>query len=695
MGNQNSSIDRELTLKIRVKNHEHKVIYESFQCTLPNKNLDKIRNLLGDVNNPQCFRMKADDYFLGEKDKILYKEEESKINLEEIINDRCILNIVQSHIDWQPLIDMCDHGFIIDNENDVDKAKHRAFKINEEKIRPECKKILKCAMDKRQENHESEFEELCKRNFIAHGKLSISPWLSIFLGKSKEESHKMLEKQSTKYSYTELKKAELTIPKSCITLTDDFKNDVIKALSKGTTSDKIDELRNISKKYGHFYAHRITFGGAVIEKLTNIEVSNSRNKSNRSTLQVNANKMVDLSISQDTNNNVKHSTSSEKGLLRIRGGLESTYGNIKTDIAPWLNSLADFQTWKIIKYDDICPIFKLLDDELQEKVLIALGQRILAADVKPIICNPNEEEPSRVELHEIFRKLKSSKMINNIYDCQIFASIMNKGHRNILSLMNKEHRNIFSLHVEYIDENTPEIFINCIPVKKSQQQKISIGWIIVGYPRNFDFDNTDVILKSDKYLVSEKGTHFVAKDLGYEVTGCILCTCVIEAPEKTVSRYNPYKSRIFGTHCHTHENSACIFTPNDNDENIVVPRLKLFSSRGNSGQKNIKWEDAFTFPFGRNCSNVQLYHGTIKVGVGSKKDANGSSPKEKHSENSETPILLVNQLVEDCSTNVHGLLNVKVDKVDVDSVGVIYGSLNSKLSKKDGKIAYLVVHKTQ
>ncbi|CAG8801816.1 5469_t:CDS:2, partial [Racocetra fulgida] len=198
-----------------------------------------------------------------------------------------------------------------------------------------------------------------------HGKFSISPWLTIFLGKSKEESPEMFKKQSTKYSYTELKKAELTIPKSCITLTDEFKNDVIKALSKGTTSDKIVELRNISKKYGHFYAFQITFG-------------DSENISNRSTLQVNANKMVDLSISQDTNNNVKHSASSEKGFLRIRGGCESTYGKIKTDIEPWLNSLNDFQTWKIIKYDDICPIFKLLDDELREKVLIALGQRILA-----------------------------------------------------------------------------------------------------------------------------------------------------------------------------------------------------------------------------------------------------------------------------------------------------------------------------
>ncbi|CAG8740058.1 2951_t:CDS:2, partial [Racocetra fulgida] len=239
---------------------------------------------------------------------------------------------------------------------------------------------------------------------------------------------------------------------------------------------------------------------------------------------------------------------------------------------------------------------------------------------------------------------------------------------------------------------------------KESQQKISIGWIIVGYPRNFDFDNTDVILKSDKYLVSENGTHFVAKDLGYEdkerSTGCILCTCVIEAPEKTESQYNPYKSPlIFGTHFDTNDNSACIFT--NEVENNVVPRLKLFSSRGNSGQINIKWsqinikwKDAFTFLSGRNCSNVQLYHGTLNVDVGSKKATNG---KEKHSKNSETPILLVNQLVDDCSTNVHGFLNVKdvkVDNVDIDSVGVIYGSLNSRLSKEDGKIAYLVVHKT-
>ncbi|CAG8715262.1 8777_t:CDS:2, partial [Racocetra fulgida] len=102
--------------------------------------------------------------------------------------------------------------------------------------------------------------------------------------------------------------------------------------------------------------------------------------------------------------------------------------------------------------------------------------------------------------------------------------------------------------------------------------------------------------------------------------------------------YNPYKSRlIFGTHFATCKNSACIFTPNDkaqNNVNDLILRLKLFSSKGNSGQISIEWEDldntsiSFVNPFSKNCSNVQLYHGFLNVDVGSK----------KVTENSVTPI---------------------------------------------------------
>ncbi|CAG8545550.1 12868_t:CDS:2, partial [Dentiscutata heterogama] len=367
--------ERELKLKIRVINYENKELCPPFQRILPNDNLDKIRNQLKNINDQRDFRMGTDHYFYGKLGKILH-DEEARINLKEIIREGNVLNILQPGVDWQKLIDKCDHGFIIKNDN-VEEAELKAFKINKDKIGLDSKKNLN-GKDFRQEKCKNKFEELCKRNFIAGGQFSaISPWLTLFLGVSKLDKSKISEEISTEYSYTVLKKAELIIPKSSITLTEEFKSEVENALSKETTNDKIDELRKVSKKYGHFYARRIVFGGAIIEELINTETSSLKNEFNGIISKASANKIAGVSISQEADNKTKHSVNKKESFIRIIGG-KRAYHDIKINKKPWFDSLEDFETWEIIEYDEVCPIFELLDGELRKKVLIALGQRILA-----------------------------------------------------------------------------------------------------------------------------------------------------------------------------------------------------------------------------------------------------------------------------------------------------------------------------
>ncbi|RIB26000.1 hypothetical protein C2G38_363074 [Gigaspora rosea] len=241
--------------------------------------------------------------------------------------------------------------------------------------------------------------------------------------------------------------------------------------------------------------------------------------------------------------------------------------------------------------------------------------------------------------------------------------------------MNKQLKDIFSIRVEYEDENTPIIIahrimpiqnfqnnIKSIPEKftKRHKKKLEIGWIIVGYPEDFDFDNTEVILRSDKYDVSEEENGLVAKSPGY------LCTCVIEAPETRRSAqtrvvsgdYDPYKSMlIIGTHFNKDKGSACIFIHRkiNDTNNIPKHRIKLFSSaleystldKGNSDQAS-KW--------------IKFGERIFCVDFPDKKDF--KSP------------ILVNQLVKNCSKNCqqyHGFLNVNSKKV-------IYGPSESEPS---------------
>ncbi|CAG8789946.1 19731_t:CDS:1, partial [Racocetra fulgida] len=85
--------------------------------------------------------------------------------------------------------------------------------------------------------------------------------------------------------------------------------------------------------------------------------------------EVNA-KIANASLSQETENK----TIKSEHVVRVIGGNITTY----KDEPEWIKSLDDFRTWKIIEYDEICPIFDLLDSKLRKEVLEALGQRILA-----------------------------------------------------------------------------------------------------------------------------------------------------------------------------------------------------------------------------------------------------------------------------------------------------------------------------
>ncbi|CAG8716096.1 16966_t:CDS:2 [Gigaspora rosea] len=258
-------------------------------------------------------------FFFGNNGKFL-RNEEARLNLKEITMNGNVLNIRQPSVDWQKLIDKCERGFIIENGK-VKKAKHEAFIINKSNIGLEAKKTLNGWMEIGQEECKNKFE----------GLLPKKEDLSEFLKKIPIE----------KYSYTVVKKAEFIVPESSTTLTEEFKNEVENALAKELTSEKIDELCQVSKKYGHFYARHIVFGGAIIEKLKNTETS-------------------------------------KESFIRIIGGDRSYYDDIKINKKPWFDSLEDSQTWKIIEYDKVCPIFDLLDDKLRKEVLITLGQRILA-----------------------------------------------------------------------------------------------------------------------------------------------------------------------------------------------------------------------------------------------------------------------------------------------------------------------------
>ncbi|CAG8820725.1 26180_t:CDS:1, partial [Gigaspora rosea] len=204
-------------------------------------------------------------------------------------------------------------------EKRIEKACSQAFKININEI--EMSSLPVDVNYERSDKCEYEFGVFFKRNskFTA-----ILPRKYRFPGSPFTMNSKFVMKQ------------EIIIPKTSITLTESFINDVENALS---AADKLIKLNEILGKYGHFCALRIVFGGAII-RIKNIN---------------------------------KFSENSEQ--IKIIGG--NTGKDTNSDLSAWTESLKDFRTWEIIEYSEICPIFDLLDGELRNKVLEALGKRIL------------------------------------------------------------------------------------------------------------------------------------------------------------------------------------------------------------------------------------------------------------------------------------------------------------------------------
>ncbi|CAG8602264.1 37061_t:CDS:2 [Gigaspora margarita] len=220
-----------------------------------------------------------------------------------------------------------------------------------------------------------ELDILCSRNLITYNN-SILPWLSIFLGKSKEEaSNQILKNQIiTEIFFTKLKRTEIFISREDIILEEEFRKKIEMALSSCKNyHEMINKLREIAKEYGWFYARHFVFGGAIIKE------TNTRNSVN--------------SYSRN-----------------VGGDL----GN-KSTFMSFADSLKDFEKWKIIEYNDICPIFDILDDDLRKKVLDVL------AGIKQIF--PLNHFSKKISyIYSLSQHLEELSKITNIQETFVIGS---------------------------------------------------------------------------------------------------------------------------------------------------------------------------------------------------------------------------------------------------------------------------------
>ncbi|CAG8554035.1 11473_t:CDS:2 [Acaulospora morrowiae] len=456
--------------------------------------------------------MRGNCFFYDCEDRIVGNENEVK--LYEIIRENAIRIVRLSKPDWSNFIETCEYGFQIAKEGPI-RASKKAMTIDDYKIGNE---------NTREEtiHHISHLEHLCELNLVSNSKDIILPWLPIYLKLTKKNLEEFSEISSNTYNVSEHPMTCIKLSKSNIGISPELNQEIKEAVED---MHPVEKLIEITKKYGQFYAKKIVFGGKIIEQ-KNIPDVSRKNLSKKNSNII------------PTSNEYRTIIGGNKGISR-----KNEY--------EWLKSLEhDPETWEIIGYQKIASIFNLLPEKnmeqkiLKQKVLKALGQRILQTKVEKLVFDfePMQTKPYVHPLNMGFNP--------NVEEHQIFPTILN----------NKEG-DIFGLRVDYLDDKSPAIVLHRTQKKKKKRKyELEICCVVTGYLNDFkikDF-NPDIDIESHRVEVNtHKNSYFarIVKDLDYSKS--ILGTCVIERGAN--STYVSHESTIItGIHFREQVNS-CVF----------------------------------------------------------------------------------------------------------------------------------------
>ncbi|CAG8504186.1 26961_t:CDS:2 [Dentiscutata erythropus] len=278
---------------------------------------------------------------------------------------------------------------------------------------------------------------------------------------------------------------------------------------------------------------------------------------------------------------------------------------------------------KIIEYNDIHPIFDLLDDELKIKVLDVLGHRILKAGVKEI--DPNYDFSKNIPyVYPLANEIAELDKITDIHNCRIFASIRTED----------EDGDIFSLRVDYINIHTPQVVVHLITRSKNKKHRAKINWIIIGQPNYFDFNQT-ASLRSSEHFAYKIGKKFKVDIPKYDATLSSEESCILYE-SKDVEDVALSKAKIVYVVNNLNFQYVNLFVLLNNCIIFINSFVDISESNKKypAGQIDINWKESEIHPHILYSTN-DIYK---------KKEA----------------LVLVNQLFEDCEN--HGFINISSEK---------------------------------
>ncbi|CAG8582963.1 4645_t:CDS:2, partial [Dentiscutata heterogama] len=338
-----------------------------------------------------------------------------------------------------------------------------------------------------------------KNHIIEGGITTFLPWSKFFVGFKSQSATatRSGHKNSTKYKIFDRIRAEFTVDECDVEPTDHFISEVIDAL-KGPKDKQRENLIEITKKFGEYWAQSVYLGGFALQTLNASDSHNISQTNRGQTIGGSSNELLlsntgfdpytGFGFENSQGNIASGSRTTQIQNLNWFGGDESINISCEEDLNVWTKSIKQ-KNWNVVKYIKVVSIFELLNNELRNQVLRAFGKTIFYSKVDSLnfIFDLSKMEPYAYEL-SIPKNLPSA-------DYQVFAMIMSKSKQD----------DVFGMRIVYENNKKPVILLHRIGTKtkfksRRKQYSLEIGWVVIGYPSKFDFGKYRI----ERSLVSEK-----------------------------------------------------------------------------------------------------------------------------------------------------------------------------------------------
>ncbi|PKC68542.1 hypothetical protein RhiirA1_440564 [Rhizophagus irregularis] len=200
--------------------------------------------------------------------------------------------------------------------------------------------------------------------------------------------------------------------------------------------------------------------------------------------------------------------------------------NSSSYIGNWVGSLNNYRCWYCIEFRNPISIFQFLPNDLHERIIKSVGITIHHSTIET--CDLVLEEYKkpiqfRLEIPTDIKKIIKNKDV----DCKILATVTD---------ITESKNDFFTCQVLFpSDGRLPSLIIHRVqnPFKlfKKRECKLHIGWMVIGYYRDFNFDfNTRLKVQKNDFNAPANTDNLIEYDS--KVPICLGTPVLSEYPSK-------------------------------------------------------------------------------------------------------------------------------------------------------------------